>query len=159
METLALEISNAYEVERGKPMPSKNHGIVQANAVFELKTRYRDQFRFASEINIEVGGRVMVPDIGIFAKMSVDMDHDEIVLTQLPLTTIEILSPRQALDELVDKATAYLAAGVKSCWIISPKTLGIFVGTAPGKFAYFSDDQTLTDPATGIEMPLAPLFE
>ena len=70
METLAPEISD-YELERGKPMPSINHSIVQLNIGFELKTRYREQFRFMSEINIEVAGRVTVPDIGIFAKMPV----------------------------------------------------------------------------------------
>ena len=45
METLAVEISE-YELERGKPMPSTNHSAVQLNMGFELKTRYRDQFRF-----------------------------------------------------------------------------------------------------------------
>ena len=120
METLAPELTaelSAYELERGKPMPSQNHSIVQLNLGFELKTRYRDQFRFMSEINIEVSGRVLVPDIGIFEKTPIDMAHDVQVLTRLPLTTIEILSPKQALDDLIDQVDAYLAAGVKSCWL------------------------------------------
>jgi len=157
METLALEIS-AYELERGKPMPSRNHSIVQANAVFELKTRYRAQFRFMSEVNIDVAGRVLVPDVGIFEPIPVDMSQDQLVLTQLPLTTLEILSPRQALDDLIDKAALYLQAGVKSCWIILPKTEGVFLYSAGG-YRYFQAPQTLTDPATGIELPLAPLFK
>ena len=41
METLAPEISD-YELERGKPMPSLNHSIIQANAIFELKSHYRE---------------------------------------------------------------------------------------------------------------------
>lgn len=157
METLAPEISD-YELERGKPMPSLNHSIVQLNLGFELKTRYREQFRFMSEINIDIAGRVMVPDIGIFEKAPVDMSHDQIVLTQLPLTTIEILSPRQALDELIDKAATYLQAGVKSCWIISPKAAGMFL-YARGGYQYIQSPETVVDPATGIELPLAPLFE
>ena len=68
METLGPEITD-YELERGKPTPSQNHGIVQANMIFELKIRYRDQFRFMSEINVEIAGRVLVPDIGIFEPM------------------------------------------------------------------------------------------
>ena len=157
METLAPEISD-YELERGKPVPSRNHSIVQLNVGFELKTRYREQFRFMSEINIDIAGRVLVPDIGIFEKVPIDMSQDQIVLTQLPLTTIEILSPKQALDELVDKAAAYLQAGVKSCWIISPKTAGMFLYAGTG-YHYFQAPETVTDPATGIELPLAPLFE
>ncbi len=158
METLAPEIS-AYELERGKPMPSINHSIVQLNVGFELKTRYRDQFRFMSEINIDVAGRVMVPDIGIFPRMAADMANDSIVSQQLPLTTIEILSPSQALDELIDKTTAYFQVGVKSCWIVAPKARGVFVYAAPDNYTFFHNDQTLADPATGIELPLPALFE
>ncbi len=162
METLAPELTaerSAYELERGKPMPSQNHSIVQLNLGFELKTRYRDQFRFMSEINIAIGGRVLVPDVGIFEKTPVDMAHDVQVLTQLPLTTIEILSPRQALDDLIDKADAYLAAGVKSCWVVMPKLQGVAVFSAPGTYVFFRSPETLLDPATGVELPLEPLFE
>ena len=158
METLAPEISD-YELERGKPMPSVNHSIVQANMVFELKTRYREQFRFMSEINISVADRVMVPDIGIFPKMPVDMANDSIIAPQLPLTTIEILSPAQAFDELVDKVRAYFEAGVKSCWIVMPKAQAVFVYSAPGQYEFFHKAETLVDSATGIELLLAPLFE
>ena len=158
METLAPELT-AYELERGKPMPSLNHSAVQANTIFELKIRYRDQFRFLSEINVEIGGRVLVPDIGIFPAMPLDMAHDVQVLTRLPLTTIEILSPKQALDDLIDKADAYLAAGVRSCWVVMPKLQGVAVFSAPGTYVFFRGTEVLQDPATGVELPLSPLFE
>ena len=140
-------------------MPSKNHGIVQANAVFELKTRYRKQYLFASEINIGIAGRVMVPDIGIFPLMDVNMAQDQIVMEQLPLTTIEILSETQALNDLIDKANVYFQAGVKSCWVILPKMHGVAVYASPTDYTFFHGTQTLADPATGIELPLGPLFE
>ncbi len=101
----------------------------------------------------------MVPDVCILPKMALDMTADHIVARQLPITTIEILSPSQALDELIDKTSAYFAAGVKSCWIVLPKMYGIAVYSAPGEYKFFHNDQTLTDPATGIELPLGPLFE
>ena len=156
--TLAPEISD-YELERGKPMPSRNHSIVQLNIGFELKTRYREQFQFMSEISVDIAGRVLIPDLGIFEKTPVDMSHDQTVLNELPLTTIEILSPAQAFDELVDKARACFEAGVKSCWIVMPKAQAVFVYSAPGQYEFFHDGETLTDPATGIELPLALLFE
>ncbi|HEX8507465.1 MAG TPA: Uma2 family endonuclease [Hymenobacter sp.] len=158
MEAFAPEISD-YELERGKPTPSLNHSAIQLNIGFELKTRCREQFRFVSEVNIAISGRVMVPDIAVFPKMALDMANDSIVAQLLPLTTIEILSPTQALSELISKANAYFQAGVKSCWIVLPEVGGIFVYGAPGKYTFFHDNDTLTDPATGIELPLAPLFE
>lgn len=79
METLAIEISD-YELKRGKPVPSKNHGIVQANLLMEIDVHYRKSFRFMSEINVGISGRVLVPDIGIFPKVAADMANDQIVV-------------------------------------------------------------------------------
>ena len=73
--------------------------------------------------------------------------------------TIEIHSPSQALSELIGKANACFQAGVKSCWIVLPEVSGNFVYNAPGKYTFFHDGETLIDSATGIELPLAPLFE
>ena len=112
-----------------------------------------------SEVNIDIAGRVMVPNIGIFPKMMADMANDSIVVQQAPLTTIEIHSPSQALSELIGKANACFQAGVKSCWIVLPEVSGNFVYNAPGKYTFFHDGETLIDSATGIELPLAPLFE
>ena len=67
-----------------------------------------------SEVNIDIAGRVMVPDIGIFPKMMAGMANDSIVVQQAPLTTIEIHSSSQALSELIGKANAYFQAWVKS---------------------------------------------
>ena len=79
METPAIEISD-YELERGKPVPSKNHGIVQANLLMEIGVHYRKSFRLMSEINVGISGRVLVPDIDIFPKMAADMANDQIVV-------------------------------------------------------------------------------
>ena len=158
MEATAGELSD-YERERGKPLPSLSHGIVQANIGFELKTRYGAQFRYLSEISIQVADWVMVPDIGIFPTMATDMQHDEIVLTQMPLTTVEIISGSQAPNELINRAHVYLGAGVKSCWVVLPKMGSVAVYSAPGMCKIYYYGQTLTDPATGIELPLGPLFE
>lgn len=158
MQTTALELSD-YELERGKPIPSKNHGIVQANLVMELGAHYRKAFRFMSEINVDILGRILVPDIGIFPEIEADMAQDEIVVAQLPLTTIEILSSSQALNELTDKARAYFQAGVKSCWLVLPDQQGVFVYSGPKEYEYFHGKDVLRDPATGIELELAPFFE
>lgn len=158
METIAVEISD-YELERRKPIPSKNHGIVQANLLMEIGAHYRKSFRLISEINVSISGRVLVPDIGIFPKMAADMANDQIVVEELPLTTIEILLPTHALKDLTDKARAYFQAGVKSCWIVLPDQQGVFVYSGPNEYEYFHGKEILRDSATEIELDLAPLFE
>jgi hypothetical protein len=37
IETTVLE--NTYEKERNKPMPSKNHGKIQSNVLFQLMSK------------------------------------------------------------------------------------------------------------------------
>lgn len=158
MEAVALEVSQC-ELKRGKPTPSVNHSIVQLNLGFELKTRYREQFRFVSEINIEVAGRVMIPDLGIFPKTVAYLSTDSIVAPQSPLTPVEILSPSQSIGELISKAAVYFAAGVQSCWIVVPEVKGVFLYSTPEEYQFFHAAQMLTDATTGIELPLSPLFE
>ena len=112
-----------------------------------------------SEISVGIAGRVLVPDIGIFPRMEVNMATDRIVMEKMPLTTIKILSPAQVLDDLADKTRLYFQAGVKSCWIVLPKLSGVLVYFNPTEHDYFRGSDVLRDPATGIELDLAPLFE
>lgn len=78
----------------------------------------------------------MVPDKDIFPKMDANMADDSIVAPMLPITTIEILSPSQALSELNGQANFYLQVGIKSCWIVLPQVSGIFVYAAPDKYMF-----------------------
>ena len=51
MSTETLDKPLTYEEERGKPMPSSNHGAIQANLIVEF-ARQRD-FRVYSELTLE----------------------------------------------------------------------------------------------------------
>lgn len=159
METLATPISD-YELERGKPMPSFNHSIVQANLVFELKSRLQKTHTITSETNLKLDGQKTVPDLTVFTKRTPDMQHDVIWTQELPLTTIEILSPKQDLDSLLEKAQAFLAAGVKSCWIVIPGISTVAVFTGPKAYRSFAHGSTevVRDEVLGVEIPLADIF-
>ncbi len=158
-ETSAETGLSAYEIERNKPMPSLNHSIIQSNLVFELKTKYRSQYSFPSEINIIMPEKPnAVPDIAIYPKLVIDFLDDKIAMKEVPLTTIEILSPTQTEKELVAKAQRYFAAGVKSCWIVLPIFKAIVVFSSPTQRKVFLEDMTLIDSSTGIELPLAEIF-
>ena len=148
-----------YELERGKPMPSKNHAIIQTALSFALYEQYRKQFSILSEVSIKLANDKATPDIAIFPLLSFDWKHDEITLTEPPLTTIEILSPSQALSILTDKAEDYFSIGVKSCWIVLPQLTTILTMQASGRTTtYFQIGDTLTDPATGITLEIKSIF-
>ncbi len=148
-----------YELERNKPMPSLNHALVQSNLIFELKTLYRNNYSFPSEIEISMPQKPnCVPDIAIYSKIQFDHLHDIIKMKEMPITAIEIVSSSQSNDDILDKFERYFLAGVQSCWLVMPSFQAISVYSGIGKYQFFNNDMTLTDPTTGIELSLNEIF-
>jgi len=158
MDTLVATRSE-YEIERGKPMPSLNHGTIQLNTGAALVGRYRKQFRFTSETSLDLAGWSSTPDILIFPPIHLNLKADKIKVSEPPLGVIEILSPTQNLNDLVDKADQYFAHGVKSCWIIIPSLGGVAIYSAPGKYEFFNEGDTARDSVLDIEVPVAEIFQ
>jgi len=103
-------------------------------------------------------GRDAVPDICIYPKMKIDFSNDIESMIEMPLTTIEIISPPQVKEHLVKNVERYFAAGVKSCWIVLPIFKVIVVYSSPTQRQVFTEDMTLIDKLTGIELPLNEVF-
>jgi Uma2 family endonuclease len=151
-----------YERERGKPMPSLNHSVAQTHLILALAA-YRDRFMTLSELTLDLGDNgPMTPDLSIYPPLEIDFTDDEVRMTEPPLVAVEILSPTQPADDLVQKAKRLLAAGVQSVWIVMTpvQTITVFTGV-PGALAQttYRVGETLTDPATGIEVALADVFD
>lgn len=157
METLVgAEVD--YELERGKPVPSLNHAIVQTRLLINLSIQY-EQYQILSELPLELPTGRFTPDLTFCEPRSADFRNDEIRVTEPPLGTIEILSPTQALDDLVEKAMSYFAAGVRSCWIVLPALKNVYVFSDPDTYRIFRHDEVLTDEKLGITLPLEPIFK
>lgn len=157
MVATAAELSD-YEIEREKPMPSFNHGSIQLNTAIALGSRYRATFRFTSETSLDLEGWPSTPDILIFPPVKINLKLDRIKVTDPPLGVIEILSPTQSLNDLVDKADRYFEHGVQSCWIIIPSLGGVAIYSEPGKYAFFNENDIAQDRVLGLEVPVAELF-
>jgi Uma2 family endonuclease len=152
----AAEALTDYELERGKPMPSLNHARVQGRLVAALM-RHDQDYDILPELSLELDGRPFTPDVSVFPNLPVDWLHDQIRKTEPPLLVVEILSPRQIMEDLIEKAEAYFAAGVKSCWIVLP-ALKTVVVIQPGDHLKVYTSGEISDPATGIEVGLEELF-
>ncbi len=154
-----IDVLSEYERERGKPMPTLNHAIIQANLIFALKLQYRQQYSIVSEINLTMPIRPdTVPDVAIYPTLKIDFLHDVTSMTAMPLTIIEIVSPSQSDAEILAKFERYFNAGVGSCWLVLPSLQAIAVYTGIGKYQFFTDTTTLTDPSTGINLALTEIF-
>lgn len=145
-----------YEIERGKPMPSKNHGIIQANLTGEfLRSR---EYRPASEVTLTVGkDRTLTPDLVILPRRPLDIWADEIRTVEPPVMVLEIVSGSQSSSEMTRKVRDYLQHGVKSCWLVDPPMQQITVFTADGKKKTY-EEGIVTDPVTGLTADLAVVF-
>jgi len=150
---------SAYEIERNKPIPSKNHAIIQTNIIVLFAIKFPENFKAISEISIEIQGKERVPDIGIFKELIYTPGNDEIRVTEKPIGVVEILSPKQALGDLVTKSVKYFEEGIKSYWLVLPDLRTIFVFDQPGEYEVFSKKQQLVDKALDIKLELTDIFK
>ncbi len=147
-----------YVNERGKPMPSRNHGKLQARFAYALITKYINQFEIETELSLELTTGKATPDIAINPVIEDDWFNDEIRVTVPPLSVIEIVSPTQSIDEIKDKImNIYFAAGVKSAWIVIPTLQSVYVLTPDKKIRTFTSG-LIKDEVVGIELDMQYLF-
>src|SRR5436309_9882227 len=145
----------SYEEERGKPMPSRNHGRVQTNLILEFG--HQQQFSTYSELTLFVAGTNYTPDISVYPREPADYRHDEASRADLPLVAVEIFSPSQSHQEVVEKAEVYLRNGVKSCWIVSPPLRTVTILLPDGREEVFHSGLA-KDPITGLTADLVKVF-
>ena len=157
METLEITKSD-YELERGKPMPTFNHAILQQRILFEILVRYPKSFTVLPELNLSVLGEKLVPDLAVFKGALGFLAHDQNIVSDMPLLVVEILSPSQSVTELTAKAKRYLQAGITSYWLVVPELMTISISSETGVYQTFNPYEILRDPATGIELELTSLF-
>ena len=153
-----VDTPNLYELERNKPMPSKNHGKIQTKILFGLMKRYEKEFSIISELSLELGNWLCTPDLTFYPFEPLDVMDDEIRMTRPPLGVIEILSPTQSLNDLTDKAYSYFSNGVKSCWLVLPTLKTIYVFSGSSQFEAFVQDELVMDKVLNIELPLTEVF-
>jgi Uma2 family endonuclease len=147
-----------YEIERGKPMPSMNHGIVQSSLAGTFHGKFRKKYRCVSELSLNLDGDKCVPDLCLYAYRPADWWNDRNPVTEPPLTAIEIVSPSQSVTEMLQKAQRYFAGGVRSYWLVQPELQSITVVSSDKKHRTYSEG-TVHDWTNSIEISLAEVFE
>jgi Uma2 family endonuclease len=151
-----MEELTVYELERGKPMPSMNHSLAQKRLITTLH-KFEPPFEVLPELSIELDGEKFTPDITIYTAMSVDWEHDVIRRTDPPLLAIEIVSPKQPLLDVTDKARFYLAHGVQAVWVVQSE-LRIITVMLPGELPRTCTTGEVRDSNTGIHITIEEIF-
>ena len=75
--------------------------------------------RVATEVRVQVSAeRFRLPDVCI-----TDGEPGEQILTRPPLLCIEVLSPEDRMERVLERVEDFLAFGVPEVWVISPSDL------------------------------------
>lgn len=135
---------------------SYNHSKITYRLAKTL-SRYDEQYDILPELEFELQYGRVKPDIAICKQGKIDWLRDIIRPSTPPLLAIEILSPRQALSDLTDKALdVYFPSGTTVVWIIIPHFKQVTVMT-PNHQEIVTFGK-LIDKNTGIEIPLESIF-
>jgi Uma2 family endonuclease len=103
----------------------------------------------------------LVPDICLYPEEDnlYFSDFDELKVKQMPLLAIEVLSPRQGVNDIIAKFHAYFALGVKSCWLVMPVIKSITIYSQPGQPKTFDiNDSEVIDKVMDIHLPTQKIF-
>ncbi len=99
--------------------PSLNHSYVCKRIILEIEQT--GEWEAWPELTLDIEGG-LVPDIAIYKAglLKPDFTEDKIRCDILPQIVIEIVSPSQAIHELMLKAGKYLKAGIPVVWTVEP---------------------------------------
>jgi Uma2 family endonuclease len=148
-----------YEIERDKPMPSFNHGKIQMRIGYEMMAKYGNRFDIVSEPTLQMLERPRVPDLAFFDVRTSDWFDDETKITEVPHGVIEILSPSQSEQELINKFPPYFDLGVKTVWLVVPIFQTIYVFDLPRNYQTFTiANPILKDTILDVELDLNKIF-
>lgn len=141
---------------RNMMSPSYNHSYL-AYKIAKLLDQ-EEKFNFHIEMTLDINGVDYIPDIAVYGKKPIDFLHDKIKSEERPLVVVEILSPKQSVNELMEKIEVYLIAGIKSCWLVIPPTKTVIVFKDINQPASYTTG-VLNDPVLGIEIKVNDIFK
>lgn len=136
--------------------PSYHHAYIAGNliaAFHDLK-----KYSVFSELTLQIEGKDYVPDISLYPKRTINYAAGDIIrMTEMPLLAVEVLSPSQGSQEILDKFSIYFAAGIQSCWLVVPLLRSIMVYSEKEKAQSFHAGEVI-DSVLDVRIPLDDLF-
>lgn len=117
-----------------------------------------DSFNVHIRITLDIQGVDYIPDIAFYQRKEIDFLHDKIKSDEIPLLIIEILSPKQALNDIIEKFEIYLQFGILSCWLVIPPTKTITIFNDIHKPISYSTG-TIVDPILKKEICIENVFK
>lgn len=128
-----LEESPAWEYVHGvitqKPMPKTRHSFLQKRPLTEIDRSSRTHTALP-ELRCTFQGRLIVPDVAVVAWERIPINElgepaDDFL--EPPAWSIEILSPNQKANRVIDNLLFCLKHGSRLGWMIDPDDYSILI--------------------------------
>lgn len=131
------------------------HSAIQTNVAHKL-IEY-EQYRTFTELTVNIHGTDYKPDVCLYLFKKFDWKLDTIRVTEMPLLVVEVISPTQGVQEVMEKVKMFLEAGVKSCWVVTifPKNVSVF-SSFESDVNFISGE--IVDDSLGIKIPFESVF-
>ncbi|MBD2774655.1 Uma2 family endonuclease [Iningainema tapete] len=115
-----------------KPMPQGKHSRIQTRLSTTINEVGEPQQKALAltELRCTFGGRSLVPDIAVFEWLRIPTDEEGEIANRFdsyPDWTIEILSPDQSPNRVINKIVFCLNQGTKLGWFIDPSDKSVMV--------------------------------
>lgn len=143
-----------------RDMGSLNHSYLQVR-LGALLLGF-EQYMVLSEISLDTStlnssSKEVRPDLALFPRQAINFLQDEIRMQTMPVLIVEILSPRQSIDEILEKFRLYFQLGVQSCWLVLPPLQAVSVFSSPQKEQTFTQGEVL-DSVLNIRLAIENIF-
>ena len=141
---------------------SFNHSYITSNLSGIL--RACKDYTTLIELSIEIQNKEFVPDIALYSKRKMKRSgmppsEDIIRMTEMPLLAVEILSPKQSSQDVLEKIKVYFENNIKSCWFVVPATRTTTVYKSFEDFVTYTETMQFTDENLGLNVNVAEIFE
>ena len=154
-----LDIPITTDDAQDEKMSSFNHSELQSHLAFLFRVAYRHEYSVLTELDFDFASGKTRPDLCIMPKRKANWLADEIIVQDVPLTTIEILSPEQSLNSLTERIyKKHFPAGVKTVWLVVPTVQTVSILLPDRKQVNFASG-IVVDPVTNIQLDLSEIFE
>jgi Uma2 family endonuclease len=165
--------NDEHQENKVQNMSSIKHSLTQTRIAALLSnddrlTTFVELSLDASQIDLNQFGikakDELIPDVCVYLEPPFEaddeIDDDVLKVSQMPDLVIEVLSPKQTINELLNKFKAYFALGVKSCWLAVPSLEAIKVYSPGNQYRTFSfDSHEMIDEVMNIRLPLVQVFQ
>jgi Uma2 family endonuclease len=163
------ELLNGRLVERPMTWRNRWHSAVEAKVATQLQNWVAETKPQLGEVYCgEVGCRLpsvnslVGIDVAFFSAETVAAQpENRAVLVGPPVLAVEILSAREAVEDLFEKVSLYLKAGVNLVWLIDPRFRTITVHRSDAKPKMFIEGDVLSGEPflPGFQCAVTALFE